>query len=332
MWRRVRRFFVSLNTASILLLLLALLTFVAGFFPQFPRDSVKTPSEARWWWDAARERYGLLFPALRAAGLLALYRSPLFWVLFLLLLAGAIFCSTVRIPGGFRLSRLGSVSGHLGLVLLAVGLALSGFFRHIADSPPLVAGEEFASGGRTFRVQKVWVERSTEDIPLAFGCELESGGKTLRLSPGWPGMAGISWLIPLSYGPAWKLKAVKPSGEPTSLLWKGVKGEGEITVPFPVMGEVQEIAFPEVEARVEISVQTQGAFVDFYERGKLARRLVVQEEVEIEGEGVRLTLSPENYVILRTVEDPGFWPAAVGAAAMGLGFGIALFTRGRTGD
>ncbi len=332
MWRRIRRFFVSLNTASVLLLLLAAATFIAGFFPQFPLDSALSPPEVQWWWNAVREKYGVFFPILRATGLVALYRSPIFWAILLLILIGVIFCSLTRISGKLRPNRLGSVSAHLGLLLLAAGLAISGFSRHIGDSPPLTPGDQFSPGESPLTVRKVWVERSGEGIPLAFGCEVESGGKTFKLSPGWPGLVGGYWLLPVSYGPAWRVMATEPSGEAASLLWKGVGREGEVTVPFPVLGEIQEIAFPEANARMEISVQTQGTFVDFYEGEKLAQRLFVQEGAEIEGEKIRVRLYPENYIVLRVVEDTGFWPAVVGAVIAVAGFTVALFTPERVRD
>ncbi len=180
-------------------------------------------------------------------------------------------------------------------------------------------------GQTSFTVRKVWVDYSAEGFPLTFGCELEGKVRTLRLSPGKPALAKSFWVLPLSYGPAWKVKAVKPSGEALRLVWKGVEAEGEITVPFPILGEAQEIALPDVEGKLEISVQTQGTFVDFYQKGRLSQRMLAQEEVEIKGEEVLLRLSPENYVVVRAVRDPGFWVAMAGALILTIGFGVALF-------
>ncbi len=325
MWRSIRRFFTSLNTASILLLLLIALSLLAGFFPQFPHDSIKTPSDAQWWWGRVQERYGLFFPVLKALGLVDISQSILFWGLLLLLLIGATICSLVRIPRRLHPARLGSVSAHLGLILLVAGLAISTLSRSWMDSPPLVPGGRFDLGQTSLTVGKVWVDYSPEGFPLSFGCELESEGKTVRLSPGKPVLLRGSWVLPLSYGPAWKIRAARPSGEALRLVWKGVEAEGEITVPFPSTGEVQEIALPEVEGKLEISVQTQGTFVDFYQKGRLSRRVLVQEEAELTGEEASVRLSPEHYIVLRSVKDSGFWVALAGAVILTVGFGTALF-------
>ena len=325
MWRKVRRFFTSLTTASILLLLLTAFSLLAGFFPQFPHSSIKTPSDAQWWWGKVQERYGFIFPLLKALGLVDVSRSPLFWGLLLLLLTGAIICSLVRIPRHFRPARLGSVSAHLGLLLLVTGLALSILSRNWIDSPPLIPGGKFVLGQASFTVKRVWVDYSPDGFPLNFGCEIESEGKTLRLSPGQPALTKGFWVLPLYYGPAWKVRAARPSGETLRLVWKEVGAEGEITVPSPVLGKAQEIALPDVEGKLEISVQTQGAFVDFYQKGRLVQRVLVQEELEIKGEEVLLRLSPENYVVVRAVRDPGFWVAMAGTVILTIGFGVALF-------
>lgn len=330
MWNKVRRFFVSLNTASFLLIFLAFLSLLAGFFPQFPTD-IKSPEEAQQLWNALRERYGPFFPLLKVTGLFSLARSPFFWGIFFLLLVSAIVCSWARVPKKFRLPRWGSILAHLGLILLAIGLASSVFFRQVMDSPPLVWKEGFDLGGIPITVEKVWVERSPEGVVLAFGCEVKSSGKVLKLSPGWPGLASNTWIIPLYYGPAWRIKATSPSGEDLPLVWKGRTKEGEIIVPFPALGEAQEIAVPKANTRLEISVQTQGTFVEFYEGEKLVQRVIVQEETEIEGEKVHLRLSPEHYIVLRWVKDPGFWPAIAGAIVMALGFGVALFAPKKAG-
>ncbi len=325
MWKRIRRFFTSLNTASILLLLLIAFSFLAGFFPQFPHDSIKTLSDAQWWWSRVQERYGLVFPVLKALGLVEISRSILFWGLLLLLLIGAIICSLVRIPKRFHPVRLGSVSAHLGLLLLVAGLAISILSRSWMDSPPLIPGGRFDLGQTSFTVGKVWVSYSPDGFPLTFGCELESEKRALRLSPGKPALTEGFWVLPLSYGPAWKIKATRPSGEALRLVWKGVEAEGEITVPFPVLGEAQEIALPEVEGKLEISVQTQGTFVDFYQKGRLIRKVLAQEESEVRGEEALVRLSPEHYILLRSVRDSGFWVAMAGAVVLTIGFGMALF-------
>ncbi len=83
---------------------------------------------------------------------------------------------------------------------------------------------------------------------------------------------------------------------------------------------------------MEISVQTQGAFVDLYEHGRLTHRLLVQEETKIEGEKIHLQLSPEHYIILRAVKDPGSWLSVAGAVVMSVGFSVALFRPKRAED
>lgn len=330
MWRKVWRFFVSLNTASFLLLLLAFLSLLAGFFPQFPID-LKNPEGVQQWWNALRERYGLFFPVFRAAGLFSAACSPLFWGFFLLILVSAIICSWARVPRKFHLSRWGSILAHIGLILLVLGLAFSVFFRHAEYSPPLVKKEGFDLLGVPITVERVWVEHSPDGAVLAFGCEVRSSGKTFKLSPGWPGLISNTWVIPLYYGPAWRITATGPSGQNLTLVWKERASEGEITLSFPTFGEVREIIVPEAEARLEISVQTQGTFVELYEGEKLVRRMMVQGETGIRGEMMHLKLSPEHYIVLRGVRDPGFWPAMVGAIVIALGFGVALFAPQKAG-
>ncbi|MCS7285814.1 MAG: hypothetical protein RMK30_05615 [Anaerolineae bacterium] len=325
MWGKIRLFFISLNTASILLLLLTIFSLLAGFFPQFPRDSIKNPSEAQWWWNAARERYGIFFPILKATGLFTIFYSPVFWVLLILILIGVLFCSWTQLPRGFHVPRLSSILAHSGLLLLAIGLTLSGFLRYTIDSPPLPPGGRFDLNRTSFTISRVWVERSPEGAPLAFGCEGKIEGKILKLSPGWPALAEGFWILPLSYGPAWKIRATGPAGEALRLTWKE-EAEGELIIPFARLGEMQEIIIPDADARLEISVQTRGTFVDFYEKGKLAQRMIIQEETEIKGERVRLQFSPEHYIVLRVVKDPGFWPAMAGAVVIAVGFGIAFLT------
>lgn len=246
-------------------------------------------------------------------------------MLLILLLIGVIFCSWTKIPRGFHVPRLSSIFAHLGLILLAAGLALSGFLRYTTDSPPLTSGERIDLNRTSFTVSKVWVKRSPEGAPLAFGCEGKIEGKTLKLSPGWPALAEGFWVLPLSYGPAWRIRATGPAGDPLRLIWKK-EAKGGITVPFARLGEIQEIILPDADARLEISVQTLGTFVDFYEKGKLVRRMIIQEETEIKGERVHLQFSPEHYIILRVVKDPGFWPAMAGAVVVAVGFGIVFLT------
>ncbi|RLC82056.1 MAG: hypothetical protein DRI61_02970 [Chloroflexi bacterium] len=105
--RTLRRFFISLNTASSFLLAVIILAIIAGFLPQFPREWAQAPESAKWWWGNVKERYGFYFTPLNFLGFFNAFYSPLFLGLMLLILASALICTLNRLLPLLRRPRPG---------------------------------------------------------------------------------------------------------------------------------------------------------------------------------------------------------------------------------
>ena len=95
---RLWRFFISMRTGLVLILLLGLFSLIGTLVQQAPAETVADPAQYKMWIDSVQPKYGGWTPVMNALGFFSIFSSILFKGITVLLTTSILACSVNRAP------------------------------------------------------------------------------------------------------------------------------------------------------------------------------------------------------------------------------------------
>ncbi|MEI6624220.1 MAG: cytochrome c biogenesis protein ResB [Actinomycetes bacterium] len=102
--KKIWRFFISMKTGLVLMLLLGILTLIGTMLVQAPEGAVQDPATYASWLETIRPRYGGWTTVLNALGFFTMFQSVIFKLLLVMLTVSILACSMNRAPRLWRLA------------------------------------------------------------------------------------------------------------------------------------------------------------------------------------------------------------------------------------